>query len=94
MLKDEWPFFFSKHLFYELLKVVLQKFGVFYCVHVIMASNQSTYAVRPNSPPKQQKLNFLKWAEKSQYCLLLQIFAKWLVFCNHFSIQIGMHWKK
>ena len=52
MLKDEWPIFFSKHLFHGLVKVILQNFNVFYCVDLTVALNQSTYAVRPNAPPK------------------------------------------
>ena len=55
MLKDEGPVFFSKHLFYGLVKVVLQNFDVFYCVDLTVASNQLTYAVRHNAPPKHNR---------------------------------------
>ena len=46
MLNKEWPIFFSNHLFYGLVKVVLQNFDAFYCVELTVASNQSTYAIR------------------------------------------------
>ena len=55
MLKDEWPFFFSIHFGYELVKVVLQNFDVFSCVDLTVALNQSTYAVMPNAPPKHHR---------------------------------------
>ena len=55
MLKDEWPILFSKDFFYGLVKVVLQNLDVFYCVDLTVALNQSTYAVRPNAPPKHNR---------------------------------------
>jgi len=67
MLKDEGPIFFSKHLFYGLVKVVLQNFDVFYCVDLTVASNQSPIPLGTMHPQNITETEFLKWAEKSQY---------------------------
>ena len=55
MRKDEWDFFFPKHLFYKLAKVVLQNLDVVNCIDLAVASKQSTYAVRPNAPPQHNR---------------------------------------
>ena len=55
MLKDELSFFFSKHMFYGLVKVVMQNLDAFYFVDLAVASNQSTYIVRPNAPQKHYR---------------------------------------